>query len=63
MSVLGDQREITAEQKKCIKDAIGKIVADNPQLDWWWEDIRATHDRLVTAAEKCQSAPTEDEQK
>lgn len=52
----------TPEQKKCVEENLKKLVEENPQLNWWWEDIGRTHDRLVAAGKKCQELPAGEEQ-
>lgn len=53
----------TPEQKECIETSIRKIVEDNPQLNWWWEEIGKSRDRLIEADKKCQQLPNEEDQK
>lgn len=51
----------TPEQNQCIGESIQKLVEDNPQLNWWWEEIAKSSKRLTEEAKKCQELPEPDQ--
>lgn len=54
---------LTPEQQKCIQANILKVVNDNPQLNWWWEEIAKSGQKLEEAAQKCAALPNQADQK
>lgn len=46
-----------------VQDALKKIVDENPELAWWFQDVAKTVEKLHAKAEKCEALPEGNEKK